>query len=89
MSYVTLNLDANSQHYACETENDGSAVFRVVPGTYTLTASLPGWKISSPPQRYVMTKNDFEIAHLFLAPSGDNHTLKTTRVYESIPTYCL
>ncbi len=89
MSHVMVKLDGDSQHYTCETEDDGSVAFRVVPGTYTLTASLPGWKISSPHRAYVMTKGDMEIAHLLLSPPVKTYVLKTTGISKQPPRYCL
>ncbi len=89
MSHVIVNLENNSQHYSCETEDDGTTVFRVAPGTYTLTASLPGWKASNPQKTYVMTKDDFEIADLLLTPTN-NHMVKANRTdSQSIPAYCV
>jgi hypothetical protein len=90
LSHVTVSLDGGSSQYTCETEHDGSVAFRVDPGTYTLTASLPGWRLSGPPKAYVMTKGDFEIAHLLLSPPPNHYVLKTTGISNPpVRKYCL
>ncbi|GEM_PF-6962172 len=89
IAQVDIRLDGNSQHYVCKSEDDGTAEFRVVPGTYTLTVSEPGWRAAESPKSYVMTEGDFEIADLPLIPPPDNYVFKATGTDKPTPSYCL